>query len=467
MHRLRFKLILIFLAATLVPTSVILWMSTALTNYSLSYIAAEDMEMLSKSLEETARRYYRQSCDLLKTDALKGELEARTWDPRELPANEASLKQFWESGEPERFERSRPDGDLLLYMVRQGPEIRTYSRQLGLRMTELEKQLQQTRSRLDTLRRHDLRRGFTLTLLVLSAVVWILALGSMAYAAKRISRPIQELTTGLHRLAGGDFDTRVHSRGRDEVGQATRAFNHTAEHLRQSRNRLVYLTQIASWQKLARKMAHELKNSLTPIRLTVEEIVARHPAEDRQFLDNAAGVVIREVESLERRVRAFSDFASEPDTKAESLDINALMEERIQFLAVEHPDIRYRFEPDRELPFASADADQVKGILTNMLQNAAEAAGQEGKVLAITGKAENSLIVEVHDSGPGLSEDVRRSLFEPSISFKKNGMGLGLSISRKNALLAGGDLSTVEGLLGGAGFWLELPVGKTNNELKV
>jgi len=78
-----------------------------------------------------------------------------------------------------------------------------------------------------------------------------------------------------------------------------------------------------------------------------------------------------------------------------------------------------------------------------------------------------SLIVEVHDSGPGLSEEVRKSLFEPSISFKEYGMGLGLSISRKNALLAGGDLSTVEGVLAGAGFRLELPVENTNNELKV
>jgi len=371
-HRLRLKLILIFLAATLVPMSVILWMSAALTNYSLSYIAAEDLDILSKSLEETARRYYRQSCDILKTDALAGGVEARIWDSRNLPANEASLKQFWESGEPERFERSNPNGDLLLYMVRQGLEIRTYSRPLGLKMTELEEQLQQTRSRLEALRRYDLRRGFTLTLFALGAVVWILALGSMVYAAKRISRPIQELTTGLHRLAGGDFDTRIPSSGRDEVSQAILAFNHTAENLRQSRDRLVYLTQIASWQKLARKMAHELKNSLTPIRLTVEEIVARHPAEDREFLDHAAKVVIREVESLERRLRAFSDFASEPDTKAESLDINALMEERIQFLAVEHPDIDYRFKPGKDLCFVSADADQVKGILTNLLQNAAE-----------------------------------------------------------------------------------------------
>jgi len=113
------------------------------------------------------------------------------------------------------------------------------------------------------------------------------------------------------------------------------------------------------------------------------------------------------------------------------------------------------------LPSAWADEDQVKGILTNLLENAAEAAGPGGTVLATTRADNGRLVVEVHDSGPGLSEEARSSLFEPSISFKKQGMGLGLSISRKNALLAGGDLTFISGLLEGAGFRLTLPARTT------
>ncbi len=467
MRRLHYKLILVFLAATLIPTAAIVWVNALLLNHSLSYVATEDLETLSRSLEEAARKYYRQSCDILKQESVAGRIEARRWEPGEFPEAQAALKQFRESGEPERFELSGPEGGLLLYMVRQDTGVLVYSRPLGLKLTKLEKQLQQTRSRLDVLKQYDLRKGFMLALLILSTTVWVLALATMFYMAKRISRPIQDLTTGLHRLAGGDFETRLYSDRQDEVGQAIQAFNHTAGHLQQNRSRLVYLTQIASWQKLARKMAHELKNSLTPIRLTVEEIAARHTTEDRQFLDHAAGVVIREVESLERRVRAFSDFAAEPETRTEALDINAMLQERIRFLAVEHPGIDYVFEPDKSLKAMPGDPDQINGILTNLLQNAAEAAGPEGKVLAIIRNEENSIIVEVHDSGPGLSEEARRSLFEPSISFKKKGMGLGLSISRKNALIAGGDLSVIEGVIGGAGFRLELPAGNANNRLMV
>jgi nitrogen fixation/metabolism regulation signal transduction histidine kinase len=211
-------------------------------------------------------------------------------------------------------------------------------------------------------------------------------------------------------------------------------------------------------------MAHELKNSLTPIRLTVEEIVARSPSSDRPFLEQAAQVVISEVESLERRVRAFSEFAAEPLMKAQALDLNAMVAERVHFLELAHPDVRYQITTDANLPMAWADIDQVKGILTNLLENAAEAAGPGGLVRATTGNVQNRLVVEVNDSGPGLSEEARRSLFEPTISFKQNGMGLGLSISRKNALLAGGELQAIEGSLGGAGFRLMIPTANADKE---
>src|SRR6185437_14329453 len=100
----------------------------------------------------------------------------------------------------------------------------------------------------------------------------------------------------------------------------------------------------------------------------------------------------------------------------------------------------------------------LKGILTNLLENAAEAAGEGGRILGVTKAAGGRVAIEEHDSGPGLSEQARSSLFQPTISFKKRGMGLGLSIARKSALLSGGDLTVVKGELGGAAFRVMLPV---------
>src|SRR5581483_6350671 len=239
--------------------------------------------------------------------------------------------------------------------------------------------------------------------------------------------------------------------GSDEIGAAVAAFNDMAGQLQQARERLIHVTRLASWQALARNMAHEGKNSLTPIRLTMEEIISRREP-DKLFLDQAAQIVADEVTTLEKRVRAFSEFASEPPVTPEEIDVNALVEERISFLRSAHPEIEYNVRLAPERPLAVADPDLIKGVLTNLLENAAEAARPGGVVLASTVVEGEKLTIEVHDSGPGLSAQARSTLFEPSISFKKGGMGLGLSIARRSALLCGGDLQTTDGALGGAAF---------------
>jgi len=467
-NRLRSKLIVLFLGSTLVPMAALLWMSARLLEHSLSYAVTDDLDRLSKSMEGIAREYYRQARETLGAEAAAGRLTAQRYTGATKDNWPAPLRQFWESQDADRFMLSEPDGDRLEYLVRRGPDLLIYSRNLGsVRMEDVTRQYRQARSQVERLQQRDLRRGFLYTLILLSAGIWMVSLAIVVYLADRISRPIRELTGGLFELAGGNFAARLSSERRDEIGRAIRAFNHTADHLLQSRDRLIYLTQVASWQALARKMAHELKNSLTPIRLTVEEIAARRTTADNRFFEQAAQVVVDEVSSLERRLRAFSEFAMEPATKPAALDLNGLLEERVQFLRVGHPDVVYLTELAAGLPAAWADGDQVKGILTNLLENAAEAAGNAGKVLGTTNNSDGKVIVEVHDSGPGLSEEARGTLFEPSISFKKSGMGLGLSISRKNALLSGGDLLSVQGRLGGAGFRLLLPTVVPNDELRI
>jgi nitrogen fixation/metabolism regulation signal transduction histidine kinase len=273
-------------------------------------------------------------------------------------------------------------------------------------------------------------------------------------------------------VAAGDLDARVAVAGGfglddglglgrgglDEIGAAVAAFNHMADQLQHSRERLIHVTRVASWQALARKMAHEVKNSLTPIRLTMEEIAVRQSGSGGDFYEQAAQIVVDEVQSLERRVRAFSEFSAEPPVSPKPLDINSLLEERIAFLRTAHPDIVYstRLAPDH--PQVYADEDLVKGVLTNLLENAAQAVTPGGVVLGVTAAGGDKISIEVHDSGPGLSSQARGSLFQPAISFKRGGMGLGLSIARKSALLAGGDILLVPGELGGAAFRVLLPV---------
>ena len=463
---LRSRLIAAFVASTLVPLAATVWITTTLLDRSLQYASTEELDRVSRTLENTAKQLYQRERDALKQDALAGRTRPTTYRAEGASPLPDSVKVFWDSGEAERFGVSGAGGERVDYMrrVHTPPGVEVYSRDLGgVSMEQLSAQVRATRRLVNANQARDLRRGFTLTLLVLLGAAWLVSLLPLVLIAQRVSRPIRQLTAALTEFADGDWSRRLDTGGRpgapprDEVARAVAAFNRMADQLEDNRERLVHLTRMASWQSLARKTAHELKNSLTPIRLTVEEMQARQPAGEGAFMDQAVQIVVSEIESLERRVRAFSEFASEPDVCPEDLDINTVVTERVALLRPVHPGVTYQLRLDDGRPRAHVAPDMVNGILTNLLQNAAEAAGPAGRVAVRTHGEGERVLIDVHDSGPGLSQAVTATLFEPTITFKKHGMGLGLSIAKKNALLSGGDVTVIPGELGGAGFRVSLP----------
>jgi two-component system, NtrC family, nitrogen regulation sensor histidine kinase NtrY len=406
----------------------------------------------------TGRALYRNAQDGLRAEVKADRHPVRTYAARESSGWPDYIREFHSSADRERFRLGDDDGDRLDYLVRHGGDVLVYSKRLGgPGMHILARQHSEARDVVDRASNRNLRKGFFYTTIIAVAGVLVASLVFLIGLARRISRRLEELTAGLSQLAAGNLDARVEPRGRDEVGVAMAAFNHTAEQLQHSRERLVHVTRLASWQTLARKMAHEVKNSLTPIRLTMEEVAARKADRDERFLEQAAQIVVDEVASLERRVRAFSDFAAEPPIRIAPVNINAVIEERITLLKAANPGVVYKTELAPADAIAAADEDLVKGVLTNLLENAAHAAGPGGVVLGKTWVHNGKVAIEVHDSGPGLSPDARGTLFEPTISFKKTGMGLGLSIAKRSAMMLSGDILLVDGELGGAGFRLVLP----------
>ena len=457
MRSLRSRLIVAYLLATVVPFAATVWVTMSLIDRSLGYATTQELDRVSKTLERSVRQFYQRERDTLRHDATAGRVPRLAYERDAIATWPETVRAFWESGEPEGFDVSGPGGDHLDYMRRLDSGVATYQRDLGVRMQELSAEFGRTRELVRSVDARDLRRGFTLTLLLLLALVWLLSLVPIVYLAHRLTGPIRQLTAGLTEFADGDWNRRITSVRDDEVGRAVDAFNRMAEQWRGNRERLVYLTQMSSWQSLARKTAHELKNSLTPIRLTVEEMAARQAPADRAFVDQAVQIVVSEIQTLERRVRAFSELSSEPSVVMESLDLNALCTERVSFLRSAHPATDYRFQFAQPPPRALASGDLVKGALTNLLENAAEAAGAHGAILLVTLARPEHVEVQVHDSGSGLSPEASATLFAPTITFKKDGMGLGLSIAKKNALLCGGDIELMPGALGGAAFRVTLP----------
>jgi nitrogen fixation/metabolism regulation signal transduction histidine kinase len=430
--------------------AVLLWVTLHLFETSLRQATTVELDEMSTSLRATGREMYQTAREVLKADAAAGRVAAR-------PVTVAEGAAFAASGEDEWFETAGEGGAVLRYWVRgKDGEIRLFERKLGVGMQQLTDQYTRARGLVERAGQYDLRRGLTLTLLTTAGVVYLVALAVLVLIAVRVSRPMRELKRGLQTLASGDLTVRLAGGGPDEAGQAIAAFNETAGQLAESREELVQLTRVASWQTLARKMAHEVKNSLTPIRLTMEEIGARNGSVDAGFLRQASQIVADEVTTLEKRVRAFSEFAAEPPAHLREMDLNALVEERVAFLRPLHPGVCYDLEL-AEGAAATGDPDLLRGVLTNLLENAAQAVGTDGRIVTRTFVEGGRTGVAVADSGPGLSELARSTLFEPSITFKKNGMGLGLSIARRSVLLCGGEIEHRESELGGASFVVTLP----------
>jgi signal transduction histidine kinase len=423
MKGLRKRLILIFLAATLAPLGVTLWVAHSLLDRSLRSSSTIELDRVSQTLQSTARQLYLRERDLLRDQAVAGRMTPERFDPAARRLWPREVEEFYTSGEEERFAVTGAGGDTLAWLQRRNGEVVRYARHIeGVQLNTVRQEYTRARELVEQARSRDLRRGFFYALGLLAAVPWVAALIILVLAAHRISKVAME------------------------------AYDRMARDLQQSRERLVFLTRLESWQALARKTAHEVKNSLTPIRLTMEELAARHENKPESFEKQAAAIIVDEVTSLERRVRAFSEFAAEPPVHLRPVNANALLEERVMFLKAAHPGVRYEVKLHERAARVLGDEDLLKAVLTNLLENAADAAGPEGVILARTLPEGDAFAIEVHDSGPGLSAEARDSLFEPSISFKRNGMGLGLSIARKSAVLCGGDIRLVDGALGGAGF---------------
>lgn len=455
-QRLRNRLLIVFLAATLLPLGLTLWISIELLNRSLD-LNVRQIDELSRSLEQVGRKYYQQNREALQADAAAGRAAARSYSVSQRDQWPAEIAEFWMSGAPERSQLA-PDGGSALEYMRRSPEgVDVYTRDLGVGMRDLADQYKRARAAILTSREGNVRRGFVYTLIAVCSTIWFVALGALVYLAYRVSDPVQKLTAGLAAVAAGDMTVRVDVAGQDEIGTAVKAFNDMADQLQTSREKLIQVTRLASWQALARKTAHEVKNSLTPIRLTMEEVIARSGGSD-PFIEQAAQIIVDEVISLERRVRAFSEFATEPPVSPEAVDINSIVEERVAFLRSAHPDVTYDLRLSSDTPFAIADPDLLKGALTNLLANAAEAAGSGGTIVVKSASDARQATIEIHDSGPGLNQLARSTLFEPTISFKKGGMGLGLSIARKSVLLSGGGIGLIASDLGGAAFRIVLPI---------
>ncbi|MCE9667929.1 ATP-binding protein [Myxococcus stipitatus] len=275
-----------------------------------------------------------------------------------------------------------------------------------------------------------------------------------------MTRPVEALTEGARRVAEGALDVRVESDATGEVGELVKTFNHMTSELKATTERLVASERIAAWQEVARRLAHEIKNPLTPIRMSLETLLAaqeaRHPRFPELFKESA-GVVLEEVDRLRRIVDEFSRFARMPKPQLAPVDLSELTQSVLALYATPPPGIEV--QPSLQTGVvARVDRDMLTQVLVNLVKNAEEAMADKGGSLRVRVKGtEADAIIEVEDSGPGIPPENRARIFEPYFTTKEGGTGLGLAIAARILQEHGGKLEAGGEPGRGARFSVVLP----------
>src|SRR5215468_3428450 len=300
---------------------------------------------------------------------------------------------------------------------------------------------------------HTVRRA-----LPLGPAELTLAVGSAVVDETRATLLRALLTAGVRSVAGGALDTRVPAAGSGEVRVLVDAFNRMTEDLGHATRALRAAEQAAAWEGVARSLAHELRNPLTPLQMSLETLLAARKARDPRFealFVESAPAMLEEVERLRRTIDAFARFARLPAAQLEPLDLTAWTEQALG-VAGARPGVTLRWEPGPSLP-VRADRDQLAQLLHNLLRNAEEAMPSGGQVTVRTKVEGDRAVLEVEDTGPGIPADLGPRVLEPGVTTKAGGTGLGLALGTRIAQGHGGTLEVDGASGGGALVRLRIP----------
>jgi two-component system, NtrC family, nitrogen regulation sensor histidine kinase NtrY len=393
--------------------------------------------------------------DLLRARILTGDAVVDTWSVGEeelLRAREAPPNLVELGG-------SRPDQPRMLELTF-GIDRQVYANFLSLRQAvEQEREL----DRVLPMLLPGIFRGLLVELLA----VLLLATGIGLFVARRATRRVAILRDAASRVAEGDLSVRIAPSGADELDDLGRAFDRMVGELGEARSRLEYLQKVSAWQEVARRLAHEIKNPLTPIQLAVQQLRSQYRGDDpayQRLLDTAGDVLGEEIGAIRRLVDDFSAFAKLPKVEPSPVDLGALVED----FARAHPEWSacLRVVTPATRVGALCDRMLLRRVLANLVENSIQAATEAGRspavvVTAAVGGAPGTAVLHVDDNGPGVAAETGSRVFDPYFTTKESGTGLGLAIVRKIVIDHGGDVTVARAPapLGGARFTVVLPVG--------
>jgi two-component system nitrogen regulation sensor histidine kinase NtrY len=293
----------------------------------------------------------------------------------------------------------------------------------------------------------------------------VLAILLSSWASARVTRPVVDLARAAQDVASGNWSASVQVEGHDEVAQLAESFNRMTSELLAQKERLVQTERVAAWRELARRLAHELKNPLFPLQLTVENLIRAREQSPEMFEEifrESSQTLLAEISNLKGIINRFSEFSRMPQPQLQRVQVNEIVEAvarlfQAQFQAKGREAIHCQMQLDRRLDPIAADPELLHRALSNLVLNAMDAMPNGGTLTLRTRRDDGKVAIEVCDTGSGLTREECERIFTPYYTNKQHGTGLGLAIVQSVVSDHGGRISVQSEPGKGTTFVIELP----------
>ncbi len=313
----------------------------------------------------------------------------------------------------------------------------------------------------------ELQRQIVSTAMLVGGIGILVAIIASLWFAARVTRPVVSLAEAARRVAAGDLNAKVEVESTDELGELAASFNHMTEDLAQQKSRTVQAERVAAWRELARRLAHELKNPLFPLQVTVENLLRakqKSPEIFEEVFHEGTATLLAEINNLKTIIGRFSEFSRMPQPRCQPLQINDVVKSVLRVFQAqlqEKNQISVRLELADGLPEISADADLLHRALQNLMLNAIDAMPQGGQLAISTAGRDGWIQVSVSDTGSGLTTEECDRIFTPYYTTKQHGTGLGLAIVQSVISDHSGKISVESTKEKGTTFRIELPYARS------
>ena len=293
----------------------------------------------------------------------------------------------------------------------------------------------------------------------------LLAILLSGWAAARVTRPVEQLASAAREVAAGNWNTQVEVNSSDEFGELAESFNRMTHELLDQKERLVQTERVAAWRELARRLAHELKNPLFPLQLTVENLIRARQQTPEQFeevLRESSSTLLAEIANLKAIISRFSEFSKMPQPQFQRVQLNEVVANvsrlfQAQLRAPDRAAIDCQVQLAEPMEPIAADPELMHRAISNLVLNAMDAMPQGGTLKLCTRQQDDRAYVEISDTGTGLTSEECERLFTPYYTSKEHGTGLGLAIVQSVVSDHGGRISVQSQAGHGTTFVIELP----------